>query len=174
MKYVFLLAVYLFSVTTQTGEPVWMSKLRQIEILKSKREDVERIFDSPLIIETVDLSNSGTTGWREYVEYKTKDGDLTVYYSIGRCAELPYKLGYDVERGIVVKIEFEPRKRIPIEQLNFDYKTFDWGYTDDVPGSYSGGNNELGVDIYFTNKKLNRIEFEMPSSKDYLSCAKVN
>lgn len=57
------------NITVEAKEPEWFAKLKQIDILKSRSADVERVFSDSKVVDQID--------------YQTKRGYLEVEYSTG-------------------------------------------------------------------------------------------
>ena len=169
---VLFITQFLFTAQTQTKEPDWMIKLRKIELLKSKRADVESIFGNPKIIRGV----VGELNWRQRVEYETEDGELEVHYSTGRCLETNYASNYDIERGVVIEVRFEPNedKTVSLKDLNFDYSKFDADRIPiDVVDAITADNKETGVEIYSIGEEFRSIGFRVPPKFRRLDCEEI-
>src|SRR3954464_1185825 len=101
LKIVELFLIFVFISATNAAalnsKPKWYSKLRQIKLMITTRQEVEKLFDHPKVTYTYD----GAVG--RSVEYKIKEGRLSVVYSLGKCSKAS-DYGYDVERDMVINV----------------------------------------------------------------------
>src|SRR4051794_10607681 len=77
-------------------EPDWYLSLRQLTPLKSTKADVNKVFRNPVVRRAFIEDES------EIVLYDTKEGKLSVAYSVGKCSTLTGP-GFRVEKDVVLK-----------------------------------------------------------------------
>lgn len=157
----------LFSAT-----PKWFSKLKQIKLLTTTRQEVEKLFDSPKVTDTYEWDG------RKVIEYKLKEGELTIVYSRGKCSETN-KEGYDVDKDVVIDLDMNLKKDISISELKLDLNGFDRTEIYDLPGVFEYRNENLG-EYYAANefykdgsKKIRKIQFFSSKSQENLKCKKT-
>lgn len=154
----FLLALILFSASSVFAQtPDWFLKLKQIKVFQSSRQDVERVFENPESVYS-SSKDSNEKGWGETVRYKTPDGQLRVFYSTGRCSETANKDGWNLDKDVVVSIEFRPVNRVKLSEFNLDLRTFTREKVIDTDGWFYQS-MELGVDFGLSDGKLADIEY---------------
>ena len=157
-----LLFMFFTAFPASAREPDWHKKLKQIKALKSKRKDVEKIFNFPRVEES--LKNKAL----EFVFYQTAEGKMVVRYSTGRCAAEKTE-GYDLESGTVANIIFFPEKFIEFSKLKIDRKKLLKPRLENgSPKRYV--NEETGVRYAVDKGLVSYVEFSLPSNHDYLKC----
>ncbi len=167
----FLMYISFLAVNPIYGkEPDWLIKLKKLEVFKSTKTEIEKMFDHPEIIETYNSAEKEKNGWGEIIKYKTKDGMLKIEYSTGKCSETKSILGYDVEKDVAVELTFYPHKPIPFNDLGYDLKKFKYISVSDMWETYIFSNEELGVRIFIVDKRVENISFGFTDKSKKLYC----
>lgn len=162
-----LILVLFSSIIVKSQEPEWFAKLKQIQVMQSTRQDVERIFSFPNVIQI----RGGKTSSRT-IDYEFKGGSLYVSYSIGKCSLENNTRGYDADNDIVVEVYlflFEP---IKTSRLNLDLKNFEKHKESDT-NALTYSNDEIGVQYTGGKKTVSSIKFYPADRYDYLYCRNV-
>ena len=136
------------------AEPKW----RKIVLMRSTREDVERL-----------LGKSQYSGFN--ASYTVEDGTLdVVYYPFNHCSEPGADLR--VPQWTVVELTYEPDNPPRLEDLHLDSRKFrKQKESRDVPDLTSYINNETGVDYTFqADNTLSDIRYFPAKRYDYLRC----
>jgi len=149
--------LFAISSVSKAQEPIWLTKIKQIEPLKSTEKDVEKIFGKP------------TDHFADMSEYETEVGTLTVTYSEGKCSSNKDS-EYDVEKGTVVEIGLSVRKEVDFKSLNVNEVGFKKQFSFDAPGAYSFENKQLGIDYSIGNGWLNGVTIYPAENYAYLNC----
>ncbi|HEX8247642.1 MAG TPA: hypothetical protein VF599_05705 [Pyrinomonadaceae bacterium] len=149
--------------------PAWFSKLKQIELLKTTRQNVEELLGRPKITDAYE-SRLG-----QVVEYKLKAGELTVLYSLGRCSKNSEQ-EYDVEKNVIIDLEMNLTKAVSISTLGLDLNDFNKTEIRDLRGVFDYRNEDSG-EHYLMNEfykdgtqKIQKIEFFPSKSQEKLKC----
>jgi len=164
MKKLVLVAVLLFGTfvnsASATKFPEWYIKLKKIELLKSTESDVVRLYGEPKAPKGKILRT-----------FETKDGDLSITLSTGKCGT-EYKKGYDVNAGVVERVEFSVNKkgRVKPEKLGIDLSQFEKFEVDDVPGVFFYQNLDYGIHFYVERGVVSSLDFQPSSEYDELYC----
>lgn len=141
--------------------PDWYLKAKKLEILKSTREDVIKMFGDPTEI----ITNYNTS-------YKYDDYIIYVDYSPGLC-EMTKKEGWNVPEFTVTEIFVSLYKKVNYRKLNIKLKKLDREEVYDVPGTYVYYNYENGESYNINSKGLiGSVSFEPGQKSDYLYCEK--
>lgn len=156
----------------EVKEPDWLVKLRKLEIFKSTRAEVENVFGNPKINEIKNLAQP-VGGWGLEIEYETEEGKLNVWYSTGTCAESRSRYGYDIDKDVVSEITFYPKNRVDFTEMNFDLREFKSEPIIDIQSAYNHRNDNLGVELYMIDGKIENIEFYLKEEQKQLDCVKV-
>lgn len=167
-----LTILFLFvTISSHGAEPKWYSKYKQIQILKTTKQEFEKLFNYPQITYT---SQSHTSLW---VEYKIKEGKITAFYSLGKCSEVnESKYGYDVNKDVLTSIDIDLQKPVDISKLGLNLQGFDKFEISDLPGVFEYSNPTIGeryiTGEYFKNssKKLTHIYWFPSESNEKLAC----
>ena len=136
------------------AEPKW----RKIVLMRSTREDVERL-----------LGKSQYRGFN--ASYTVEDGTLdVVYYPFNHCSEPGADLR--VPQWTVVELTYEPSNPQKLANLDLDLKKFrKQKESVDAPDLISYINNEKGVDYTFqADNTLSDIRYFPAKRYDYLRC----
>lgn len=145
-------------------EPQWYSKLRQIKVLITTREEFEKLFDYPRVIET----SQGKT--YKTVKYKLKSGELSVNYSLGKCIETNTEAGYNVSRDVVVRLYLNLNKEIKISKLGLDLSNFEKRENTDLVGIFTYGNEDIGERHLGTSETISEIGIFPSKAQENLKC----
>lgn len=124
------ISVSVFGQTTGT-----FSRIREIKLLKTERTEIESLFRA----ETTGLG-------RDWTEYARIDGRVTFHFSPAPCSK-EKRDGWDVPKGTVTRIFFEPKDGVTPEKLGIDLKNFRKYEVSDAPGQYSYENPKTGMDV---------------------------
>jgi hypothetical protein len=161
----FLFTVLFFTNNTvyASKTPKWWKKINQLTVLESNRTDLEKLF-TPFVI-------SYERKFKQHVEiqYDTKEGELFVGYSLGRCTSESTKYDEDVEKDTLVMIDFTPKKPVKIKDLKLDLSNFKAIKEYDTENIYYR-NLDLGIEYGGSQNKLSNVSFMIPKSKEYLRC----
>lgn len=158
VKLLFAIAlICAMSFPTYSAKLAWFSKLNQIKLLTTTREEVEKLFGYP----TITYKSKGK--WNETIEYKLKEGQLTVDYSLGKCSETN-KEGYNVEKDVVIDVDIRLKKEVSIAKLNLDLGKFDKREIDDLPGLFTYANADFSERFTGNSEKLR--DFTISPSKE--------
>jgi hypothetical protein len=136
---------------------------QQIVVMKSKKQDVERILGEP----RPGINSSDFMSF-----YSAKNGGVTVFYSLGLC-EPGERAGWNFEKGIVTELDFFPYRFLPFKSLKIDRKKFKKalvGDTDDV-----GYRNEAdGIEYIVREGKVVMISYFPGTRFSQLECEAIN
>ena len=151
------LPLSLFAQATET-----FSRLRDIKLLRVERQEVEALFGSKTTL-------MGSM-WDEYV---LSDGRITFHYSPGRCGK-ENRDGWDVPKGVLTRIFFEPGDDATPESLKIDLTGFRKYEVSDAPGQVSYENPKIGLDVgVLASGKVSIIELYPSTDLDErFSCTK--
>ena len=155
---ILILAVFDFSVSAQESEV--LSKLKKINLLKSTRDDIIRVFGEPEI-----------STYPYFKSYSLKDGKVDIEYSTGLCGN-KNKDGWNVPEFTVTRIFFDFKKPPnPKKYLNIHSKDFRKYPIKDVPGAFIYENEKIGIDYSITRKgKIESVTFYPAQKYDHLYC----
>ena len=165
-----VLLIFGLSLSVYSKEPDWFIKLKKVKIFSSTRKDVLKVFDNPKETYSSDKNGGETDSWGESVEYETKDGKLEAFYSTGKCSNKSD--GWDVEKDMVVSIEFTPKIPVSLSKFNFDLRTFSKEKEYDTSYWYYR-NHRLGILMVVFDKKVTTLEFSITDEMRKLDCEKV-
>lgn len=170
MKHLFIgiFTMTLLNFSVYAKKPDWFLKLQEIKVFQSNRQDVERVFDNPKFLYSSN-ENPKETGWGETVEYQTTDGKLEVFYSTGRCSEQTNKKGWDIDKDLVVSIEFEPNEPIKLSDLELDLSSFS-GYKESDNQYFQYKSEKLGVEFTLLGGEVTYIEYSITPEMKKLDC----
>src|SRR5262245_58707849 len=148
MKLLIVLSyVFLFCTSVSSQQPVWFIKLKQLQPAKAERSDVERVFNSPRILQERDLALLNANGWGEIVLYETSFGELEATYSTGQCSETLSSEGYDIAKGHLVQLIFYPDDFVSPSAFGIDLDTLSRERVEDVVDSFVYHDREKGISI---------------------------
>lgn len=157
--------IILISSSVISAQPMWYSKLRQIKLMVNARQEVEKLLNFPRVADTYEWDG------RKVVEYKIKEGELTIVYSRGKCSETN-KNGYDVEKNIVIDIDFDLKKEINISRLDLNLEKYEKKEISDLVGVFNYTNKDLGEYYIGTSNTIKNIRFFPSKEQEGLSCKK--
>lgn len=168
----FLSAVFIFSLSVfiEAKEPDWLTKLRKLEVFRSTKSDVERIFSDSKITDIYNAAERERNGWSKRIEYETTDGELEVWYSTGKCWETKSTIGYDVDKDVVTELTFRPNLPFPYIDLEYDLDEFKSTSVTDVEETYIFSNVKLGVEVLIMNEKVEKVDFCVAEKHKQLEC----
>jgi hypothetical protein len=135
--------------------PEWQSRLRQIIPLQSTEKDVERVFGKPV------------NRYADVGEYETKDAEISVTYSSGKCESTAVD-SYNVEKGMVVYIEYSLKKEVKFKSLNINLTNFI--KTSPSFNLVEYKNEDSGITFSISNKILTDISIYPAKQFSYLEC----
>lgn len=156
-----ILIVLICIVAVPAQTPDWYLKAKKIEILKSTREDVIRVFGEP------------RESSKKYdASYKYDDYIIYVHYSHGLC-EVTKKEGWNVPEFTVTSIFVSLYKNINYRKLNLKLKKLYREEIYDVPNAYVYYDYENGESYGIDSKGLlESVSFDPGQKSDYLYCKK--
>jgi hypothetical protein len=138
-----------FSSTVEGSEVLKQyENFKKIKLFTSTKGDVEKLFKYSRKKESSKKNGS------EEITYYLKDAVLTVSYSTGKCASGNNNFkGYDVDEGLVIRIDlfFYKHPRVSSFKLNMKtletYKSYDSGamkfYNDDTGIEFEGSKTHI-------------------------------
>ena len=128
---------------------------RQIVPLKSTRADVERLL--------------GPTKEPYFAVYHLKEGILDIEYSSGPCRP-ERKGGWNVPRGVVITLNFSPKRNRRIKDLKLDPKKFRKIVDDHVIGALYYVNDEEGITYAVQGGRVDFVEYGPARKDEHLYC----
>lgn len=166
---IILISLILVFQTQSIASPGWFERLKRIEVLQTKRSEVEVIFSNPKILHTHIGKNSRET------TYQLPVGRLVVTYSIGKCTpEKTY--GYDVGADVVTEVYLTLKKAYPVSKLGIDLTNFNRSEISDMKGVFAYGNSDKGeYFIIYENyddqqKRISDLKFFPSKEDEKLAC----
>ena len=160
-KIFLILIISIFSLTV-CGQKDWQKQIEKIRPLKTTEAEVEKILGKP---------EERYGDWRDY---KTNGGIITVVYSEGRCKSQRTPK-YNIDEGVVVRVDFKPRKKIKFASLEIDVTGLEKKITE--PNDV-----EVTIITYYDAAKgtyysvirdlLNSVKVYPLDEMDYLQCPK--
>lgn len=156
-------------VFVNAATPKWYLKLRQIKLMETKQEQIEKLFNYPKVIDSYD----GEIG--RSIKYQLKEGELSVVYSLGKCVGNSNYV-YNVEKNVITKLDFDLKKYVSFSKLNLDLRSFDRTEVSDLPGMFDYRNESLGEHYFASNslkngtKEIREIQFFPSESQEKLQC----
>lgn len=130
-----------------SATPKWFSKLNQIKLLTTTRQEVEKLFGYP------EITYTSKGRWNETIEYKLKEGQLSVDYSLEKCSETN-KDGYDVDKDVVIDIYMDLKEDVSISKLGLDLSKFEKSAISDLVGVFTYTNDDSGERFTGTLQKI--------------------
>lgn len=114
---------------------------KKIKLFASTKEDVEKLFKYSRKKESSKVNGS------EEVQYYLKDAVLTVSYSTGKCASGNNNFkGYDVDEGLVIRIDLFFYKYPKLSSFKLNMKTFET-YKSYDSGAMKFYNDDTGLEF---------------------------
>jgi hypothetical protein len=166
----------LLNTDTYAKVPEWFTKFSKVVVMKSTRNEVEKLFDGYTIVYQKEFPRE------KNIEYKRNGDLLRVAYSTGKCSEAigPPKTtqfgditfssnGYDVDNDVVISANYEPKKEQKFTTFKVDVSNYHYYKSDDT-SNYFYENDELGIFYTLARNKLTNVRFGIPESKQSLSC----
>jgi hypothetical protein len=152
--------------------PKWYSKLRQIKLMETTRQEIEKLFDNPRVIDTSD-------GWSgRGVEYRLKEGELDVTYSLGKCVGKTEYV-YDVEKDVITDLHLNLKKFVNISALSLDLRNFEKTEIYDIRGVFEYRNEDTG-EQYMTSEyfrdgsiQIRSLEIFPSARQESLACKNI-
>lgn len=134
----------------------WMQKVSKLNILKTTREEAERILGKPDIrgYEKIDFIR----------DYNIEYGQVTLTYTTKECSSIDGKISKDA----IEEISFYPDVDISFSKLKIPVKQFKKWSNGDTPG-FHYESERYGFTIYVDSNKVHSIHFEIPKRKK-LNC----
>jgi hypothetical protein len=145
-------------------EPKWYSKLRQIKPLITTKQEVEKLFNYPKVTDAYEGI------WSNSVDYKLKEGELSISYSQGRCSETNKDNGYDVAKDVVIDVDLYLKKEVSISALSLDLSNFEKTEISDLPNLFTYRNEDLGEYYNGSLEKIRDIHFFPSKEQEKLAC----
>ena len=146
------------NVTVVAKEPEWFIKIKQIDVLKSTRIDVERVFPESKIVDQIDYTEE-KGGWGREVEYRTSEGYLKVEYSTEGCPVNKLAVAYNVPLDTVVELRFYPSDEPSITELDLRLDDFSRERVADVVDTFVFRNVSRGTKLVISKGKVSSVEF---------------
>lgn len=166
-RIVFLIVlVIIFNFSALGKEPEWFTKFKQIQVLKSTREDVEKMFGFPKVIQV----RKGK--WSQTIDYEFNGGRFEVSYSTGKCSQETNQNGYNVNTGVVVKTYLFLFLPVKISELKLKLKGFEKYKSSEYNGLVYT-NDEIGVQYSGDKKTISDITFYPSDKQDNLDCKTI-
>jgi hypothetical protein len=157
--YYVVLIVLAFSNLVIAKEPGWLTRVKNIKIFKTTKDDVIRVFGI-----TSPMSNE------HHQIFELEEGQLVVDYSFGDCKS-NIRNEWDVAEFVVTAFAFTPSKAVDLDDLGLESMSFKKFPVYDVPGAYYCENIEMGISYGLNRKgKVEILEFYPPAADNYLFC----
>jgi hypothetical protein len=167
----FAISIGVFITPIYAKQPEWLKKVKKIEILKTAKGEVEKLFGNPKIIETRDLAIVFKNGWGKEIKYETKYGNLEVWYAAGKCSKSRGIYAYDIDADVVAAFTFFPNEIALENQLGYDLNKFEVDSDSDTDKTYSFEDEKSKITIEVKNFQVYSIEFEISDKyKTRLEC----
>ena len=144
--------------------PDWYIKLNKLEILKSSKNDVGRIFND------FKISKSFIHNGVESAFYESSEGELSVNFSAGGCS-FKREDDYNVEKGKVLEAIFFPKEFVKLSKFRIDKNKFEKHLEDDNPTLHYINQN-LGIDYGVQKGKVIHIKLFPSANFENLRCSK--
>ena len=109
-------------------------------------------------------------------KFETPNGKLFVTFSTGKCGT-EYKKGYDVDEGVVERIQFfvDAKSRVKPKILGYKLSQFRKTEIFDIPETYLYENSKAGIFVGTDeNGLMDEIDFQPSSKFDDLYCSGKN
>lgn len=140
-------------------QPEWLRKIKKIEVLKSTKAEVEKLFGNPQIIEVDDLAAKYKNGWGKTVRYDTKYGNLEISYAAGKCSENKGLYSWDIAADIVFELTFSPNDIVLDNQLGYNLGKFEKESDSEAGKTYSLKTGNSGIKIEIEDAKVSSLNF---------------
>ncbi len=161
-----ILLLIILSITNESfaaRKPNWWYQLQELQILESHRSDVEKRF------KLSEPRHQRKFGEYTEIEYETREGILLVGYTLGKCLPESNGRGANIEKDILVFIDFTANKPVKLSSLKIDLTAFTSEQEHDSNVFYYT-NRDLGIEYTIRNKKLENVSLSIPKKKEHLRC----
>ncbi len=132
----------------------WQKNIKQIEVLKSTLQDVEKLFGKS------DMKRS------QSVSLYLKEGTLIVAYSSGKCVSRQYE-GWNVPEETITRLHFYPVKKRSFSALKIDKTKLKKMYDESYQIYF---NEDEGVTYEVQLGKVYSIEYNPSPKHAHLKC----
>lgn len=166
--FILLTTALFFSYPIFGKEPKWFYQLKKIEILKSTKQDIEKLFPSL----TSKLSVKHKFKNSEEIHYLLKEESLFVSYSLQKCFSSSAeneRFSYNVDKDTLLFLAYHPKKPVKISKLKLDLSSFK-SYKETDTENFIYYNDDLGLRYGIADSKINSIEIFPSSSMKNLLC----
>jgi hypothetical protein len=144
-------------------EPFWFKKVKEIKPGVSTKKDVEKLFNVKKVLKTEDLSKLEKEGWTKIITYRTLEGFLEVRYSTGNCAERKKSFGYDINKDVLVNLDFHPFKRVPIKY--FILTDYAYYQVPDIVSAFIYGDSSKSIELFGSYDKVGQVSRTITSEQ---------
>lgn len=151
------------NLSAHSKTPKWYLKLKQVKLMVTTKQEVEKLFNYP------EATNTFDGEWSKNIDYNLKEGKLSVSYSQGKCSEVNTD-GYNVEKDVVIGITMYLEEEVSISKLALDLSNFDKREISDLVGVFTYVNENSGEWFNGTSRKLNDFKLFPSKSKEHLKC----
>jgi hypothetical protein len=181
-KHLFLIKFFLlFVFVVGIAAPVfakpgaWLGKIKKIELVKTTRVEIEKLFENPQVIEIEDLAVDYKNGWGKLVKYETKYGKLEVWYAAGKCSESKGKpYAYDVAADVAMMFTFFPNEIVFENQLGYNLSKFKTDVVSETDKTYSLETEKSKIVVEVKSLQVSSIEHDISVKyKTQLECKNV-
>lgn len=159
----FTFFVFAMSISVYCKTPKWYLNFKQVELMVSTKQMVEELFNYPEIV----YAYNG--GWSKNIDYKIKEGKLSVSYSQGKCSEGNLS-EYDVDKDVVIGITIRLKEKVSFSKLGVNLNNFDKREIRDLVGVFTYVDDNTGEWFNGTKQKLGDFKLFPPKNKEYLKC----
>lgn len=167
MKFKVVLCLILLLFLTSLGAakvPEWLTKMKQINLLTSTRDDVINLLGNP-----VDNEKESYLWY-----YDFEDGRMSVLYETGECVVTPYSdgkpIGWKVPEWTVVEVSYSPDEWLDPKKLGLNLKGFRSTPINDEPKAAEYVNDKLGIEYIINEGKIQNVTFRPGKKYNYLQC----
>ncbi len=137
----------------------WLKQIKRIEVLKTTKAEVEKLFDNPKVIEIDDLAVKFKNGWGKTIKYETKYGLLEISYAAGKCSENKSLYSWDIAADVVVEMTFSPNDIVFENQLGYNLGKFEKDADSETDKIYSLETGKSGIKIEVEDAKVSFVNF---------------
>lgn len=157
-----MLFVLFFALCVSAQKNDWQKQIEKIKPLVSTEAEIEKILGKPI------------ERWGQFGKYKTKYGQYDLIYSQGRCVSV--RSGkYNVEKGVLMELNFTPKKKIKFESLKIDVSGLRTETVSDVlPPPIIYYNRVKGIAYGVQEGILFKVDLYVPADLSYLRCSAEN
>lgn len=142
-----------------------LDKVKEIQLLESKRKEVKRIL--------ADYERDDSDDDSHYDLFSTENAEIEVTYSAGNCSEEDEF--WNVDEWTVTQIEISFENAVKVEDAKFNFSNFTKEVEDEeFPEDYIYQNENLGIAFKIDDNKIESI-YLFPSKGSYsLLCDNEN